>query len=198
MDVCTELAVSCGGHSSCVNSPDSEEGYNCVCDSGYRQDGNSCSVIGTVYIIIKGEFVLAQLAQGLYILGTCVMIGNTSVQTWLTTVQKKGKILQNYRTLISPYVILIKWFVPHVAMLQSRTTGNTTTCINNANSIHWGRNLKLIWGYVPKWANMRSQYSMMTAGIVHVYWVGGVVLLLLSLVLIGVFFRLRHKYLQNK
>jgi hypothetical protein len=80
MDVCTELAVSCGGHSSCVNSPDSEEGYSCVCDSGYRQDGNSCSVIG----------------------------------------------------------------------------------------------------------------------IVHVYWVGGVVLLLLSLVLIGVFFRLRHKYLQNK
>ena len=48
MDVCTELAVSCDGHSSCVNSPDSEEGYRCVCDSGYRQDGNSCSVIGTV------------------------------------------------------------------------------------------------------------------------------------------------------
>ena len=45
---------------------------------------------------------------------------------------------------------------------------------------------------------MHSQYSMMTAGIVHVYWVGGVVLLILSLVLIGVFFRLRHKYLQNK
>jgi hypothetical protein len=80
MDVCTELAVSCDGHSSCVNSPDSEEGYRCVCDSGYRQDGNSCSVIG----------------------------------------------------------------------------------------------------------------------IVHVYWVGGVALLILSLVLLGVFFLLRHKYLQNK
>jgi hypothetical protein len=46
MDVCTELAVNCGGHSSCVNSPDSEEGYRCVCDSGYRQDGTSCSYTG--------------------------------------------------------------------------------------------------------------------------------------------------------
>ena len=49
MDVCSELAVSCGHHSSCVNSPDSVEGYRCVCESGYRDTGGgSCSLIGKI------------------------------------------------------------------------------------------------------------------------------------------------------
>ena len=52
LDVCTVLAVSCGSHSSCVNSLDSEEGYSCVCDSGYRQDGNSCSSAGKSIIVL--------------------------------------------------------------------------------------------------------------------------------------------------
>ncbi|CAI8053279.1 Hemicentin-2, partial [Geodia barretti] len=59
LDVCTVLAVSCGSHSSCVNSLDSEEGYSCVCDSGYRQDGNSCSSAALVHITWVITLVLA-------------------------------------------------------------------------------------------------------------------------------------------
>ena len=46
MDVCSELGVECGGHSKCRNAPDSEDGYECVCDSGYERKGDSCSLIG--------------------------------------------------------------------------------------------------------------------------------------------------------
>ena len=45
-DVCSELKVNCSSHSKCRNAPDSEEGYDCVCDSGYERKGNSCSFTG--------------------------------------------------------------------------------------------------------------------------------------------------------
>ena len=45
-DVCTELDIKCSPHSSCVNYPDSVEGFRCVCDSGYRQNGKSCTLKG--------------------------------------------------------------------------------------------------------------------------------------------------------
>ena len=46
LDVCTLLSVKCGAHSECVSSPENEEGYRCVCDSGYEHNDGSCSLRG--------------------------------------------------------------------------------------------------------------------------------------------------------
>jgi hypothetical protein len=93
MDVCTELAVNCGGHSSCVNSPDSEEGYRCVCDSGYRQDGTSCSYTALVHIIWVITLVLATT--------TIFLIGGFFVA--------RHKYLKNKRDIMKKYSVLFKY-----------------------------------------------------------------------------------------
>ncbi|CAI8027301.1 Uromodulin, partial [Geodia barretti] len=93
MDVCTELAVSCGGHSSCVNSPDSEEGYSCVCDSGYRQDGNSCSSAALVHIIWVITLVLATTT--IFLIG-CFFVA-------------RHKYLKNKRDIMKKYSVLFKY-----------------------------------------------------------------------------------------
>lgn len=36
-----------------MNMPEEEEGYRCVCDSGYEKKGISCSLIGRSVIIIE-------------------------------------------------------------------------------------------------------------------------------------------------
>ena len=54
IDVCNDHPdVKCDSHSECMNAPDSEDGYRCICDSGYRRNGSSCSLIGIDIIYLS-------------------------------------------------------------------------------------------------------------------------------------------------
>ena len=51
-----ELAVECGGHSDCVNSPEESQGYRCECQSGYEWNGNSCKLRGKEVVLWQNQY----------------------------------------------------------------------------------------------------------------------------------------------